>query len=274
MSLPAKSLVPDAGAIMEQVLIKGDLAKLSEHERVDYYNAVCKSLGLNPLTRPFDYITLNGRLQLYAKRDACDQLRKIQNISLAIVSQDLSDGIYIVHVKAKTPEGREDEDLGAVPLPDAIKGEIRANLILKAITKAKRRATLSICGLGFLDETEVEDIPEAIPGRKTAHVEQKRLRSLAIDASVPKPTPYEELDDEIAELEDTASTAQASAVNTDLTDRMAAASDLKFRLLYSAASEAARRGEAALQAFFKTRTKEEKEELRKIKDELVALYPK
>jgi hypothetical protein len=268
MSLPAKSLVPDAGAIMEQVLIKGDLAKLSEHERVDYYNAVCKSLGLNPLTRPFDYITLNGRLQLYAKRDACDQLRKIQNISLAIVSQDLSDGIYIVHVKAKTPEGREDEDLGAVPLPDAIKGEIRANLILKAITKAKRRATLSICGLGFLDETEVEDIPEAIPGRKTAHVEQKRLRS------VPKPTPYEELDDEIAELEDTASTAQASAVNTDLTDRMAAASDLKFRLLYSAASEAARRGDAALQAFFKTRTKEEKEELRKIKDELVALYPK
>jgi hypothetical protein len=97
---------------------------------------------------------------------------------------------------------------------------------------------------------------------------------LAIDASVPKPTPYEELDDEIAELEDTASTAQASAVNTDLTDRMAAASDLKFRLLYSAASEAARRGDAALQAFFKTRTKEEKEELRKIKDELVALYPK
>jgi hypothetical protein len=35
----------------------------------------------------------------------------------------------------------------------------RANTILKAITKAKRRVTLSICGLGWLDETEVEDIP-------------------------------------------------------------------------------------------------------------------
>jgi hypothetical protein len=73
---------------MEQVLIKGDLAKLSEHERVNYYNAVCKSIGLNPLTRPFDYITLNGRLQLYAKRDACDQLRKIQNISLQVISAE------------------------------------------------------------------------------------------------------------------------------------------------------------------------------------------
>jgi hypothetical protein len=249
---------------MESVLIKGDLAKLSEHERVDYYNAVCKSLGLNPLTRPFDYIVLNSRLQLYAKRDACDQLRKIQNISLKIISQDLNDGIYIVHVKAKTPEGREDEDLGAVPLPDTTKGEFRANLILKAITKAKRRATLSICGLGFLDETEVEDIPEAMPARKfIKHSEQKQ------------PSLHEELDDEIEELDDPA-TAQVSAVNTVLTDRMAAASDLRFRLLYSAASAEARRGEAALLAFFndKRRTKEEKEELRKIKEELVALYPK
>ena len=30
--------------------------------------------------------------------------------------------------------------------------------MLKAVTKAKRRTTLSICGLGMLDETEVEDI--------------------------------------------------------------------------------------------------------------------
>jgi hypothetical protein len=239
---------------MESVLIKGDLAKLSEHERVDYYNAVCKSLGLNPLTRPFDYIVLNSRLQLYAKRDACDQLRKIQNISLKIISQDLNDGIYIVHVKARTPEGREDEDLGAVPLPDAVKGEFRANLILKAITKAKRRATLSICGLGFLDETEVEDIPEA-------KIKSIKFSVGAAQSKQDQPSPYEELDDE---------TAEDAAVSAVLAD----SADLRFRLLYSAASEAARRGDAALQAFFKTRTKEEKEELRKIKDELVALYPK
>ena len=34
-------------------------------------------------------------------------------------------------------------------------GEFAANAIMKAVTKAKRRVTLSISGLGFLDETEV-----------------------------------------------------------------------------------------------------------------------
>ena len=35
--------------------------------------------------------------------------------------------------------------------------------MMKAETKAKRRVTLSICGLGMLDETEVETIPHAYP---------------------------------------------------------------------------------------------------------------
>jgi hypothetical protein len=34
------------------------------------------------------------------------------------------------------------------------------NALMKAVTKAKRRVTLSICGLGMLDETEVETIPD------------------------------------------------------------------------------------------------------------------
>jgi phage recombination protein Bet len=91
----------------------------------------------------------------------------------------------------------------------------------------------------------------------------------------PKPSLYEELDDEIPDFDNPAAVAaSADHAAPVLPDRMAATADLKFRLLYSAASEAARRGDAALQAFFKTRTTEEKAELRKIKDELVALYPK
>jgi hypothetical protein len=64
-------------------------------------------------------------------------------------------------VRATDKEGRVDEDFGAVSFPETLRGEARANTILKAITKAKRRVTLSICGLGFLDETEVENIPAA-----------------------------------------------------------------------------------------------------------------
>ena len=44
------------------------------------------------------------------------------------------------------------------------------NAKLKAITKAKRRVTLSICGLGFLDETEIETIPTR-PHSQPAQIE-------------------------------------------------------------------------------------------------------
>ena len=47
-------------------LILGDLAGLKQDERLAYYKAVCESVSLNPLTKPFDYITLNGKLTLYA----------------------------------------------------------------------------------------------------------------------------------------------------------------------------------------------------------------
>lgn len=146
------------GAI-ESVLARGDLSKLTEQQRTDYYIKLCQSLGLNPLTGPFEYLTLNNRLVLYAKRACADQLRKINGITIQIMSQDQNDGLLTVHVRAKDATGREDEDLGVVNFPDTLKGEARANAILKAVTKAKRRVTLSISGLGFLDETEVEDIP-------------------------------------------------------------------------------------------------------------------
>ena len=54
---------------------------------------------------------------------------------------------------------------GAVCL-GSLKGEALCNAYLKCETKAKRRLTLSICGLGMLDETEVDSIPNA---RKVDH---------------------------------------------------------------------------------------------------------
>jgi hypothetical protein len=61
--------------ILEQVLIGGDLSGLTEVQRLAYYRAVCQSLGLNPLSKPFEYLWLNGKLRLYALRDCADQLR-------------------------------------------------------------------------------------------------------------------------------------------------------------------------------------------------------
>lgn len=149
----------DAADVLERVIAAGDLARLAPEQRVTLYNATCQSLGLNPLTRPFEFIQLNGKLVLYARKDATDQLRALKNVTVEITSKEITDGMIIVTARATLPNGRRDEDMGAVPLPGS--GEARANAMLKAMTKAKRRVTLSICGLGFLDETEVEDIPAA-----------------------------------------------------------------------------------------------------------------
>ena len=147
-------------AKLDQVLIQGDLSTLSTEQKLGYYSRVCESLGLNPLTKPFAYIKLNSKEVLYATRDCTDQLRSIQKISMSIVSREVIEGIYVVTAKGRTLDGREDEATGAVSI-DKLSGEMKANAFMKAETKAKRRLTLSICGLGFTDESEIESIPGA-----------------------------------------------------------------------------------------------------------------
>lgn len=154
------AVADNLGAVMEQVMINGDLTPLTPEQRSHYYMRVCESIGVNHLTKPFAYIKLNGKLVLYALRDCADQLRKIHGISIEIVSRSERGDLLMVHVKARTRDGREDEDFGAVTL-GSLKGDAAANAIMKAITKAKRRVTLSISGLGMLDETELETIPPA-----------------------------------------------------------------------------------------------------------------
>jgi hypothetical protein len=161
-SLPMKSPNLDAG-IIEKVLLQGDLSALKEEQRISYYRAVCDSIGLNPLTKPFEYLKLNNKLILYATKSCAEQLRLIHKISIHIVSREKIGDVYVVTARAKGADGREDESTGAVPIGKA-QGDVLANLYLKAETKAKRRVTLSICGLGMLDESEVETIPGAIKG--------------------------------------------------------------------------------------------------------------
>lgn len=140
---------------IEQVLIQGNLQSLSTDEKLFYYKKVCDSIGLNHLTKPFEYIQLNGKLVLYATRACTDQLRKIHRISVRIKERQTLEGVYIVIAEATDSSGRVDESIGVVPII-GLKGDSLGNALMKAETKAKRRATLSICGLGILDESEIE----------------------------------------------------------------------------------------------------------------------
>ena len=108
----------DISEKIEAVVIGGDLSKLSPTDRVNYYKAVCQSVGLNPLTRTFDYITLNKKLTLYARKDATDQLRNINVISIAKPDIQFEDEWIIVTVVASDQQGRTDSDVGAVKKTD------------------------------------------------------------------------------------------------------------------------------------------------------------
>jgi hypothetical protein len=148
-------------AVLEHTLGTGDLSRLSVQQRVEYYMQVCRNIGVNPLTRPFQFLTFQGKTVMYATKDLTDQLRNIRKITLEITNKGIEGDVYTVTCKATDPEGRHDEDIGAVVLSDRAPPESRANAIMRAMTKAKRRVTLSICGMGFLDESELDTMPGA-----------------------------------------------------------------------------------------------------------------
>jgi hypothetical protein len=157
----ALALTDRLASALQTVVGTGDLSKLTAAERVEYYGAACRSLGLNPFTRPFQFISLQGKVVMYATKDATDQIRSLNSISIESPQITFTDGMVVVTVTGRAPNGRTDTEIGAVALTENIKGEARANAMMKAITKAKRRLTLSLCGLGMLDESEIDDISGA-----------------------------------------------------------------------------------------------------------------
>jgi hypothetical protein len=90
----------------------------------------------------------------------------------------------IVHARAKDKSGRDDEDFGVVAFKGG-GGEFMANAMMKAVTKAKRRVTLSISGLGFLDETEVPTTHEPT-GAVISKAQLEELIALADEVGADK----------------------------------------------------------------------------------------
>lgn len=130
-------------ALAAEVILKGDLRKLSDEQKARYIAEVCASLGLNPLTRPFELIVLNGKEVLYPTRGCTDQLRTTRGISVTRLEKEvLADlDLYQVTAYGRDATGREDSSIAAVSVK-GLQGEALANAIMKCETKAKRRLTL------------------------------------------------------------------------------------------------------------------------------------
>jgi hypothetical protein len=144
--------------IIESVVIEGDLSRLTPEQRVEYYLRVCNNLGLNPLLRPFNYITIRGKLILYPTKTCHSQLRENRNVSIDDLDiKEDNDNITVI-VKGHDSTGRTDVEIAVVSKKDM--GGDYGNNVMKCVTKGKNRLTLSLCGLGMPDETELETIPE------------------------------------------------------------------------------------------------------------------
>lgn len=145
-------------AVVESIVLRGDISGLGPRERAAYYITMCERLGLDPYTKPFEFLRLNGKEVMYANKGCADQLARIHNVTRRIVDGpkviDLA-GTKLVYCvcEASLPNGRVETATATLPLADP------TMVLMKAETKAKRRATLGILALAMLDETEVESIP-------------------------------------------------------------------------------------------------------------------
>ncbi|WP_002150833.1 hypothetical protein [Bacillus cereus] len=152
-------------SILDRLALNSDLSQLTEEEKRQYFYFVCRKYELDSCTSPFAFIRFkdSNKLQLYARKNCSDQLRKIQGIDAEIVHRGQIETAVYVEVKVTDKSGRKDTAMGAVPISTEDGRKLSpvelAHALMTCETKAKRRATLSLCGLAMMDETEVDTLP-------------------------------------------------------------------------------------------------------------------
>ena len=133
--------------------------EMSEQQREEHYQKVCKAVGLDPDLRLLEYIWMpseNGfkNLVLYCRRGAAEILRAARGVSITKMTRaESSDSVsYIVEGADKT--GRTEIAVGSHTL-DGLRGDRKAHAEMTASTRGLRRLTLQFVGHGLLDESEV-----------------------------------------------------------------------------------------------------------------------
>jgi len=153
----------DAASALAHILATGDVSKLSNEQRVAYYLDLCRTLGLEARSRPFDWLQLDGKLVLYPNKSCTEQLRRQHQISVKVVRREMAGELYVVEVEGRTPSGRVDFASKYVPVTywdrqtgrqQRLAGDKLANAYAKAETGAKRRLVLSMVGLAAVPDPD------------------------------------------------------------------------------------------------------------------------
>ena len=160
--------------VLEKVILNADLSSLSPTELVTYLYRVCDKFGIDPITQPFQFIKLNGKLTLYATKACAAALIELKSISTKIVSQEQFQDVFVVTCEATRKDENNEiqtaQDIGVVPIA-GLKGDQLGNAMMKAATKAKRRTVLNMAGLGATDESELQAIANTTSDNAVVKVE-------------------------------------------------------------------------------------------------------
>ena len=147
--------------ILADVVAAGkDTTALSRDHRAAMLTGLARRLGLNPLSNAVMFLKTNGRETLYVTKQGTDQIAAREKLCRETIKgpeviEIEKRRVVFCQVRATHPDGRSEVSTATLLLTDPV------NDLMKCETKAKRRATLSVCGLGLLAEDEIETIPGA-----------------------------------------------------------------------------------------------------------------
>jgi len=143
--LAQKLSIPDeVRKKFDSVMLRGDWMPLTEEERSIFLRMQCARAGVRADLNPIEFFETNGKLKPYMNKGCAEQLRAIHGLTASIAEKQIIEGMWIVQIRVEGQGGRCEDDVGTAPANDP-------QGLKKAITQAKRRATLAFCGMGALD---------------------------------------------------------------------------------------------------------------------------
>lgn len=158
----------DATLALTHYLGTGDLSRLTGEQKAALYLDTCASLGINPRTRPFDWIefydpeTKGKKLTLYPNKACADQLAFQHQIRVRTVEEKIVGSLFKVTVEGTMPNGRSETAVSYLDLTDRdgnqLRGQKLGNAFMKGHTKAKRRLVFAM--LGMMAPPEADELQQ------------------------------------------------------------------------------------------------------------------
>jgi hypothetical protein len=249
----------EAASALAHLLATGDVSAFTPAQRVAYYLAYCERLGLESLSRPFDWLTLDGRLVFYPNAGCANQLKRQHQISVYITRKAMTGDLFCVEVEGRTPSGRVEQASKYVPVTGysrergvyRLTGQKLGDAFAKAETGAKRRLIMAMVGLGAAPDLEevkqVERVYLDAYGNIIEHPtdEQKRLAEQPKEArAIGEPTFETTVDP--AQMPDLGGSLAPSPEELTPQRRPAGpASDVKLRPVFGSSAEDQKRWKGA-----------------------------